>query len=247
MEHASPKKQKITQPMKITIFSTITNKDKSNVVQNLIKHSTPSQDFYLMIILAISMATLGLLLNSASIVIGSMLISPMLYAFLSMSLGFSISDTHLIGRSFYSIIKSLIIGVIVSALITLFMASDFSTNEVLSRISPSLAYAVVALIAGFAAAFTMTKPQLNEILPGIAISVAIVPPIAVSGIGLATLQWDVFRGASSLFLVNTIAIVAGSLIVFSFMNIYAKRILAQQTLKDEEKRVESYTEESNQL
>lgn len=223
--------------MNITLFKTINGNDKSHAVEKLITSSTPSQDFYLMVILAVAMATFGLLLDSAAIIIGSMLISPILYSFLSLSLGLCISDKKLMARSFYSIFKATIGGIAISALITLFMAHNGSTSEILSRINPSLAYGAVALIAGFAAAFTLTKQKLNETLPGVAIAVAIIPPVAVSGIGLATLQWSVVRGSFLLFILNTGAVIAGSLIVFSLMNFFAKKNVVKQKLEEEVKEI----------
>lgn len=225
---------KIRQFMPLTLFNTITNKEKSEVVKKLITHSSPTHDFYLLIILAVAMATIGLLLGNIAIVIGSMLISPILYAFLSFSLGFSISDTKLITRSLSSILKAAVMGIVVSVLITLFMYQNETANQIMSLTSPSLAYGVVAFIAGFAAAFTITKPELNETLPGIAIAVTIIPPISAVGIGLTTMQWYIVRDSLSLFALNAIAILAGSLIVFSLMNIYAKKNIAEQTLRQEE-------------
>jgi len=229
--------------MNFTLFSTITNKNKSDVIERLITHSTPSQDFYLMMMLAIAMAAFGLLLNNAAIIIGSMLISPMLYAFLSLSLGFSISDQKLISRSLISIIKAVIIGIGISALIALFATNESVVNDMITHANPSLAYGTVAFIAGFAAAFTLTKPQLNETLPGVAIAVTLIPPIAVSGIGLATLHWEMLRNSLLLFGLNAMAIFAGSLIVFLLMNIYSKKSLAQQTLKEEEKNLKEETKQ----
>lgn len=228
--------------MNITIFATITSEDKSRAVKQLIAQSTPSQDFYLMVALATSMATIGLLLDSASIIIGSMLISPMLYAFLSLSLGLSISDPPLMARSASSMIRAVIGGILMAALITIFTPHTELGPEILSRIEPSLAYGVVALIAGFVAAFTLTKPQLSETLPGIAIAVAVIPPLAVAGIGLAHLDWEVMRGSLMLFALNTVAIVAGSLVVFQLMNIYAEKSEAQRALKEETKKSEAVAE-----
>lgn len=228
--------------MHITLFSTITSRDKSAVVEKLIISSTPNQDFYLMTILAVAMAALGLLINNAAIVIGSMLISPILYAFLSLSLGVSIFDSKLIARSFFSILKAAATGIFIAALITLFINPNGLKHEMFLNAAPSVAYGIVAFIAGFAAAFTLTKPQLNETLPGVAIAVALIPPIALAGIGIATLRWELLRNALLLFTVNTIAIFAGSLIVFLLMNIYAKKSLAQHTLRKEEKRIEKERE-----
>ncbi|USN52444.1 MAG: TIGR00341 family protein [Candidatus Nomurabacteria bacterium] len=223
--------------MKFTFSPSATSEDKSLAVEKLITHSTPSSDFYVMVILAIAMATIGLLLDSASIIIGSMLISPMLYVFLSLSLGFSLSDKKLIRRSAISIIKATVVGIIISALITLFVRDVTNTSEILARTNPSLAYAAAAFIAGFAAAFTLTKPTLSETLPGVAIAVSIIPPVAVSGIGLATLQWSLFRGSIVLFIINMVSVFTGSLVLFLLLDIHSKKDVAQQTLKEEDKKL----------
>ena len=128
-------------------------------------------------------------------------------------------------------------GIAVAVLITLFALPSYDTSEIVSHLSPSLVYGAVAFIAGFAAAFTMTKTQLNETLPGIAIAIAIIPPIAAAGIGIATFQWEIVRASLMLFLLNFIAIFAGSLIVFLLMDTYAKKNLAKQTLKQEQEKI----------
>ncbi|MGH7239018.1 MAG: DUF389 domain-containing protein, partial [Candidatus Saccharimonadales bacterium] len=207
------------------------------MVAKLITHSTPSQDFYFMIVLAMSVAALGLLLNNVAVVIGSMLISPMLYAFLGTALGLGISDTKLIGRSLASIVKAAIAGIVVAAFITVFIGYKGVSSAALGQFIPSLSYGMVALLAGAAAAFTLTKPLLNETLPGVAITVSIVPPIAATGIGLATFQWPLFRDSLMLFVLNTVAIVAGALIVFLLVNMYGEKSVAEQTLKKEQKKI----------
>ena len=88
--------------MVLVLFNNLTENDKSVAVEHLIKSSTPSQDFFLMIILSVLTATFGLLLNNVAVIIGSMLIAPMLYPFLSLSLGVTMSDAGLISRSFYT-------------------------------------------------------------------------------------------------------------------------------------------------
>lgn len=224
----------------LILFNTLTNKDKSEAVERLIKGSTPSQDFFLMIILSILTAAFGLLLNNVAIIIGSMLIAPILYSVLSLSLGIIMSDIKLISRSFYTILKSVAFGAIAAALVTLLFSSQFTeiTPEITSRIQPTLPYVVIAIIAGLAGSFALVKPQLSETLPGIAISVALIPPIAVVGIGLARFNWTIISGSLLLFLVNTIGVVFASMITFSLMNFYVKRGEANETVEKEDRKME---------
>jgi uncharacterized hydrophobic protein (TIGR00271 family) len=234
--------------MVLVLFDNLTEKDKSKAIDNLISESTPRQDFFLLVILSVLMATFGLILNSAAVIIGSMLIAPILYPILSLSLGIVIADFRLISRSFYTLVKSVAFAVAAAAFTTLFfkppffdLNSDearFLFSEILSRTEPTIIYGAIAIIAGLAASFAMIKPHLSESLPGTAISVALIPPLAVTGIGIATLDWNLISNSFMLFIVNTIGIIFASLIVFSLMHLYIKREVAQKAIKRETDEVE---------
>lgn len=226
--------------MAITLFSNLTTKDKIVAVDRLIKFSTPSHDFFFMTVLSVLTATLGLLLDNAAVIIGSMLIAPILYPVLSLSLGIIISDFKVISRSFWTITKSVSLGITATFFATLLLSTQFVKigPEITSRAHPSLIYVIIAIIAGFAASFALVKPQLNETLPGVAISVALIPPLAVTGIGVAHLNWDLISGSFLLFLVNTIGVVFASMITFSLMNFYTQRQEATLSLKKEETKIQ---------
>lgn len=220
--------------MTLVLFNNLTEKDKAVAIENLICESTPRQDFFLLVVLSILMATFGLLINSTSVIIGSMLIAPMLYPILSLSLGVVIADTKLISRSFYTIIKSAAFGIASAAIVTAFFSSHYEeTSEILMRTHPSMVYFVIAVIAGFAASFAMIKPHLSETLPGIAISVALIPPLAVTGIGIARFDWNIISNSFMLFLINAAGIIFASMIVFSLMHLYIKRQVASRVIEEE--------------
>jgi uncharacterized hydrophobic protein (TIGR00341 family) len=226
------------------ILDPIEQKYKTSAVEKLIENSTPNRSFYTMVILAVAMASLGLLLDNIAIVIGSMLISPLLFSLLGVAMGLSMSNNKLIIRSLRTFLKSVLFGIIVSLITTLLFSSIdvFSNEEILSRTFSGLPFAVVALIAGFAAAFSIVNPKLNESFSGIAISVALLPPIATIGIGLGLLHFSIVRGALVLLLTNIIGILASSLIAFSMMNFHTKNKLADDTIKLEEKELKKNTE-----
>ena len=227
--------------MPVTVFTNFTEKDKTTAVDRLISGSTPSQDFFLMVVLSVLTACFGLLTNSSTVIVGSMLIAPLLYPILSLSLGVIMADYSVISRSFWTLTKSLLLGVSASFLASLVFTTQFSdiTSEIASRAQPSLISLMVAIIAGFAASFALVKPQLNETLPGIAISVSIIPPIAVIGIGIAEFNWSLISGSFLLFLVNAIGIVFASMITFSLMNFYSQKREARKTIAMEERKIES--------
>lgn len=221
--------------MLLSLFN-LDEKDKAQAIEHLVCNSTPNKDFFLMTILSILMATFGLIINSAAVIIGSMLIAPILHPILSLALGIIISDTVLISRSFFTITKALAYGISAAAVITLFFSSEeyIVTEEILARTEPSLAYAGIAIIAGLAASFALVKPKLGEALPGVAISVALIPPLAVTGIGIARFDWGIISSSFTLFIINTAGIIFAAMVVFALMNLYVKRTVAKTTVKKEE-------------
>ncbi|PJA46132.1 TIGR00341 family protein [Candidatus Uhrbacteria bacterium CG_4_9_14_3_um_filter_50_9] len=226
--------------MATTLFSTLTGSDKNEAIKRLIEESTPRDDFFLMTVLSVLMATFGLLTNSVAVIIGSMLIAPLLSPILGLSLGVVMADSRLIFRSFWTIVKAIIWAVPAAAVVTLLFTSQAGLNqdlnaEILSRTEPSIISIAIAIVAGAAASFALIKPQLSATLPGVAISVAIIPPLAVTGIGLARFDIAVLTDSFILFVINAISIMFASTIVFSLMNLYVKREVADKVLNKEDR------------
>lgn len=221
-------------------FQTINDNDKAAAVRKLIESSTPDFDFFYLVGLSVLMATLGLLANNAAIVIGSMLLAPVMYPILGMALGLVMSNGEVLGRSFITLIKSLIIGLTLAVFAALLFgdASTFLSHEVLIRTEPDLLHFLVAFVAGLAVSFALAQPQWSETIPGIAISVALIPPLAVIGVGIAAFDLNIIVGSFVLFVVNLFGIIFAAMISFSLMNLYQKQNIAASTIKKEEERLE---------
>lgn len=221
--------------MNLIVFKNISAKEKSESLEKLIHNSSPSQDFFLMVILAILMATFGLLINSMAVIIGSMLIAPILYPILGCAMGIAMSDNKLVGHSVLTILKAVVFSIISSFAVTLLFLgqSNGVALEILALIQPSLIHAAVAVIAGFAVSFALVKSDLNENLPGVAISVSLIPPLALIGIGVAKFDWFIVSSAILLFIINAAGIIFASMLVFSMMNFYVKRKEAGCVLEKE--------------
>jgi uncharacterized hydrophobic protein (TIGR00271 family) len=221
----------------LRLLFNLTDKDKAGALQNLIDRSAPSDDFFLMMILSIFMATFGLMIDSATIIIGSMLLAPVLYPILSLSMGIILADYKLVKRSFITITKSVFLGVAAAMLATIFFfkQSEAPVGLISTFTDQPLIYAAVAAIAGLAGSFAMVKPKLNATLPGVAISVALVPPLAVVGMGFALLDAVLVVDALTIFAINILGILFTSMIVFASMNFYVKKQVAVQAVKKEEK------------
>ncbi len=226
----------------IARFRAIGENEKAAVVRKLLESSTPDFDFFYFVVLSITMATLGLLLNNGSIVIGSMLIAPLLYPILSLSLGLVMSNQEVMSRSIVTLGRSLIYGLLASTSLA-YIALNISSNavigdQILSRTEPSFMFFLVAIIAGAAVSYSFAQPEWNETLPGIAISVALMPPLAVMGIGIAELNFEILTGSALLLLMNVFGIVFASMVSFSLMNLYDKQNIAESTIRKEDKRME---------
>jgi uncharacterized hydrophobic protein (TIGR00271 family) len=216
------------------LFNSSSSGEKGEAVKKLIDQSTPNMDFFLMVVLSIAMASFGLLLNNTAIVIGAMLIAPVLSPILSLAMGIVMFNESLIRRAVLTLGKSLLFAIGAAFVIGLLFGTKegLVVPEILSRTTPNLLDAAVAIVAGFAASFALIKPKLSETIPGIAISVSLVPPLAVTGLGLATLNFAIAKGAFLLFLINILGIIFASVFVFSSMNLYTKRGTAERAIKD---------------
>lgn len=235
----------------ISRFQAISDKDKTRAVRELIENSTADFDYYLMLILSVVMATFGLLAGNETVVIGAMLLAPLLAPVMGLALGTSMSHHPLIGRSFSTIVYSMLFAIgsaIVGAFLFSVGALGSGLNEtILSRTEPSLLYFAVAVISGFAVAYTSVRPNLSSTLPGVAVAVALIPPVAVLGIGIAMLNPSVVAGSALMFLINVAGIVFAGMVTFSLMDVHHKRFIAESTIKKEEKRIEEEVEKIKEI
>jgi uncharacterized hydrophobic protein (TIGR00271 family) len=176
-----------------------------------------------MTILSCVIASFGLILDSAAVIIGAMLIAPLMLPILRCSVSLMYSDLKRTGRAlgtlfigaFLSIILSAILGQLVSMGSYNFLAS--LPGEVLSRTRPNLFDMIVALGGGAAAAYALSRPKLSAAIAGVAISTALMPPLCTVGIGLSQESLTVSGGALLLFTVNLIAIVFASSVTFAIV------------------------------
>lgn len=197
------------------------------------------------------MATFGLLAGSETIVIGAMLLAPLLAPVMGLSLGVSMSHHSLIGRSFstlgYSIALSVVAAIVGAFLFSVGNLSGGLNEVILSRTEPSLLFFIVAVLSGFAVAYTSVKPELSATLPGVAVAVALIPPLAVVGVGIAMFSPQVVAGSAVMFLINVAGIVFAGMVTFSLMDVHHKKYIAQSTIKKEEKRLAEEEEKIKEI
>ncbi len=227
----------------ISRYKAIKEEDKTIAVHKIVSQATPDFDFFFMMVVSVLMATFGLLANNETVVIGSMLLAPLMDSILSLGLGLSMSSNSVISSALNTIIKAIVVALISAGLVTIFVAlglkgSDVANEVIMSRTAPTLLYFVVAFLSGIAVTYTAVKPHLSSALTGVAVSVALIPPLAVVGIGLASFHFSIAIGAFLMVLVNIAGILFASMISFSLMDVHHKKYLANKVLDNELKRLE---------
>ncbi|HSF85861.1 MAG TPA: DUF389 domain-containing protein [Acidimicrobiia bacterium] len=173
--------------------------------------------FGTLIVLSTTIAALGLIANSAAVVIGAMLVAPLMTPILAVAAALvhgqakrlGVSVAVLLGGTLGAIATGWVISRIAPGTLT---ASEL-TPELLARTAPSLLDLGVAIAAGLAGGYVLTHPRAGSSLPGVAIAVALVPPLATVGISLELGATSAAGGALLLFTTNLVAIVLSAMTV----------------------------------
>ena len=186
-----------------------------------------SGHFAFMTLMSAGIAILGLLLSSPAVVIGAMLISPLMGPILGLGFGLALFDLAEIRRALVSLAAGVLLAVFFCALIVLISPLQTVTTEIAARTRPNLFDLGVAIFSGLAGTYAMIRGRQGAIV-GVAIAVALMPPLAVMGFGLATLNLPILWGATFLFLTNLIAI-GFSAAVLARIYGFAGRLSPRQT------------------
>ncbi len=198
----------------LPLFTHASEEQFQSLFVSLREEAKASSTFMTLIFLSTLLATVGLYLNSASVIIGAMLLAPLMQPIVSFSMGLLRRDQSIFTLSLRTIIIGVLIAVVSSSLFTLMMPFDTLTAEMQGRLKPSLLDLMVALIAGVAAAYAKNNEKIIGSLVGVSIAVALVPPIAVAGIGLGWMNFYMFSHAFLLFLTNLAGIVFAASMLF---------------------------------
>ena len=158
------------------------------------------------LIFAIFIACLGLNLNSTAVIIGAMLISPLMGPIIGMGLAVGRADLELLKRSLTNYGVSTVISVLTAALYFKLTPLTEAQSELLARTSPTLYDVLIALFGGAAGILALSTGGKGNVIPGVAIATALMPPLCTAGYGLAMGEWSFFFGACYLFFINTVFI-----------------------------------------
>ena len=171
------------------------------------------------LIMAILIASIGLNVNSTAVIIGAMLISPLMSGILTMGYSLATSDLTMLRKAFTSFGTQVVISLIASTVYFSLTPLKVPTSEMIARTSPTLWDVLIALLGGIAGAIGNTRREKGNVIPGVAIATALMPPLCTAGYGLATMQARFILGAFYLFSINTLFIMLSTAFVTKLMGI----------------------------
>ncbi|MBS1815344.1 MAG: TIGR00341 family protein [Acidobacteria bacterium] len=187
--------------------------------------------YWLQILFSSVIATLGLVLNSPAVIIGAMLISPLMGPIMATGLAMALGDMRLALRAIATLIASIIAAVAFSATLVWLLPFHSSTPEILARTNPTLLDLAIAIASGLAGSVATVRIGSSEggetALPGVAIAVALMPPLCTVGFGVGN-EWNMptMIGAGLLFLTNLVAIIASAFLVFLLSGMKTTQVAA---------------------
>lgn len=188
------------------------------------------------LIFAIFLASLGLNVNSTAVIIGAMLISPLMGPIVGMGLAVGVRDFELLKRSFRNYLVATIISVLTATVYFFVSPLSEAQSELLARTSPTLYDVFIALFGGAAGIMALCTKGKGNVIPGVAIATALMPPLCTAGFGLATGNISYFLGAFYLFFINTVFIALATYIGVRSLHFHYKQLLN----KEQQKTVRKY-------
>lgn len=168
---------------------------------------------------AILVASVGLNVNSTAVIIGAMLISPLMGPIMGAGLGIAVYDFDLVKRSLSNLGIATVISLLVSAFYFALSPLHEAQSELLARTSPTIWDVLIALFGGLAGIVGTTREEKSNVIPGVAIATALMPPVCTAGFGLASGQWAFVGGALYLYTINCVFISIATIIGIRVMRL----------------------------
>ncbi len=174
-------------------------------------------NYMVLMVLSTVLATLGLFANSSPVVIGAMILAPLMAPIISLSMASLRQDKKLVVASAFTILAGLGIAFAFAVFFTWITPIHTANEEILARTRPNLLDLGIAVISGIAGAYAHAREEVAKTLAGVAIAVALVPPLAVAGIGFGWMNWSIFFGASLLLFTNLAGMVLAGSVTFMIL------------------------------
>jgi len=174
------------------------------------------------LIFAIFIASIGLNVNSTAVIIGAMLVSPLMGPIMGIGLGIGVNDFDLVKKGLRNLGIATIISISTSTLYFWITPLHDASSEILSRTSPSIWDVFIATLGGLAGIVAATRKEKSNVIPGVAIATALMPPLCTAGFGLASGNLYFFVGAIYLYFINSVFICVSTYLIVRFLKFHKK-------------------------
>lgn len=176
------------------------------------------------LVFAIFIASLGLNVNATAVIIGAMLVSPLMGPIMGMGLSLGINDLDLLKKALRNYIFATVVGLLTSTLYFLITPLNEAHSEILARTQPNIYDVLIALFGDLAGIVATSSRHKGNVITGVAIATALMPPLCTAGYGLATLNISFFVGAFYLYFINTVFIAFATLVTVRFLDFPLKHL-----------------------
>ena len=194
----------------------VSPKRTQEIVREISVSSQPRGRFFVLLLTSSLIASFGLMANSAAVIIGAMLVSPLMTPIFGIALAMLRGNPRLLWRAFKTEILGAFLAILSGLLVGLpQVAFSDATSEMLARTQPNILDLLVAVFAGYAGTYALLDERVSPALPGVAIATAIVPPLSTCGLCLALGAFSGAFGALLLFLANFVSILLVALVTFA--------------------------------
>lgn len=180
---------------------------------------------------AIVVASIGLNVNSAAVVIGAMLISPLMGPIVGAGFGLGIYDFDLLKRALKNLLIATIVGLTVSTVYFFLSPFKETQSEILSRTSPNIYDIFIAFFGGLVGVIAITRVEKGNPIAGVAIATALMPPLCTAGYGLAVGNFSYFFGAIYLYFINCVFICIATFLIVKYLKYKPVKQVDEQRAK----------------
>lgn len=179
---------------------------EEDTIQNILRGIDFKGSNLWVLIFAIFIASLGLNVNSTAVIIGAMLISPLMGPIMGIGLGVGINDFELIKKAFRNLAIATVFGILTSTVYFLISPLNEARSELLARTTPTIYDVLIAFFGGMAGIVASSTRTKGNVIPGVAIATALMPPLCTAGFGIASGNFTYFFGAFYLYVINSVFI-----------------------------------------
>ena len=201
----------------IDVISLDKGVDRESVIAEIKNKKSMNDANAWMLMCSIVIASIGLSQNSQAVIIGAMLISPLMSPILGIGLGVGINDHDTLFKSLHHLGLAILITLVTSTIYFAFTPFNEFTEEIRARTQPTFLEIFIAVFGGIAGIVSIARKDISTTLPGVAIATALMPPLCVTGYGIANGNWDVALTSFYLFFLNTFFVALSTYLIIKFL------------------------------